>query len=185
MQVPQPQNTQKVGNMRSQSLSLSDSLRLLPVAHQALLSMGFSRQEYWCWLPFPTSRDFPNAGIEPALLHLLHRQADSLPLSHLGSPFCYLHPLSHRQKKPQTKNRTHTRVRAHAHTHTHTFSPTFFCSPWFQMRNPLVYIHMALKNFSCKENNQRKYVTLKRHRGPTTQLYYESDLVHNVATEMM
>ena len=180
MQVPQPQNTQKVGNMCSQSLSLSDSLRLLPVAHQALLSMGFSRQEYWCWLPFPTSRDFPNAGIEPALLHLLHRQADSLPLSHLGSPFCYLHTLSHRQKNPKPKT-----ARAHTHTHTHTFSPTFFCSPWFQMRNPLVYIHMALKNFSCKENNQRKYVTLKRHRGPTTQLYYESDLVHNVATEMM
>ena len=53
------------------------------------------------------------------------------------------------------------------------------------MRNPLVYTHTALKNFSCEENNQKRYVILKRRRGPTTQLYYESDLVYNVATKMM
>ena len=35
------------------------------VAHQAPLSMEFSRQEYWSGLPFPTSGDFPNPGIEP------------------------------------------------------------------------------------------------------------------------
>ena len=33
-------------------------------AHQAPLSMGFSRQEYWSGLPFPT-RDLPNPGMEP------------------------------------------------------------------------------------------------------------------------
>ena len=36
------------------------------VAHQALLSMGFSRQEYWSGLPFPSAEDLPNPGIEPA-----------------------------------------------------------------------------------------------------------------------
>ena len=36
------------------------------VAHQAPLSMEFSRQEYWSGLPFPTPRDPPNQGIEPA-----------------------------------------------------------------------------------------------------------------------
>ena len=35
------------------------------VAHQAPLSMGFSRQEYWCGLPFPSPGDLPNPGIEP------------------------------------------------------------------------------------------------------------------------
>ena len=40
------------------------------VAYQALLSMGFSRQEYWSWLPFPSPGDLPDPGIEsgsPAL----------------------------------------------------------------------------------------------------------------------
>ena len=35
------------------------------VARQAPLSMGFSRQEYWSGLPFPSSGDLPNPGIEP------------------------------------------------------------------------------------------------------------------------
>ena len=38
------------------------------IAHQAPLSMGFSRQEYWSWLPFPTLGDLSNARIEPATL---------------------------------------------------------------------------------------------------------------------
>ena len=32
------------------------------------------------------SRDIPHPGIEPCVLSLLHWQADSLPLSHLGNP---------------------------------------------------------------------------------------------------
>ena len=35
------------------------------VANQAPLSMEFSRQEYWRGLPFPTSADLPDPGIEP------------------------------------------------------------------------------------------------------------------------
>ena len=35
------------------------------VARQAPLSMGFSRQEYWSGLPFPSPGDLPNPGIEP------------------------------------------------------------------------------------------------------------------------
>ena len=35
------------------------------VAHQALRSMEFSRQQYWRQLPFPTPGDLPNPGIEP------------------------------------------------------------------------------------------------------------------------
>ena len=38
---------------------------LWTVAHQAPLSLGFSRQEYWSGLPFPSPGDLPNPGIEP------------------------------------------------------------------------------------------------------------------------
>ena len=38
------------------------------VAVQALLSMGFSRQEYWRGLPFSSPGDFPNPGIKPRSL---------------------------------------------------------------------------------------------------------------------
>ena len=46
------------------------------VACQALLSMGFSRQEYQSGLPFPSPGDLPDPGIEPRSPAL---QADSLP----------------------------------------------------------------------------------------------------------
>ena len=35
------------------------------VVHQAVLSMGFSRQEYWTGLPFPSPGDLPDPGMEP------------------------------------------------------------------------------------------------------------------------
>ena len=38
---------------------------LWTVTYQAPLSMGFSRQEYWSGLPFPSPGDLPNPGIEP------------------------------------------------------------------------------------------------------------------------
>ena len=53
------------------------------VAHQAPLFMGFSRWEYWSGLPFLSSEDLPNPGIEPTSPAL---QADSLSLSHWGKP---------------------------------------------------------------------------------------------------
>ena len=48
-------------------------------AHQAPLSMGLYRQEYWSGLPFPTPGDLPDPGIEP---EYFASPADSLPLSH-------------------------------------------------------------------------------------------------------
>ena len=60
------------------------------VAHHALLSMGFSRQEYWSGLQCPPSGDLFDPGIKPALnLHLLcplHWQVGSLPLTTSGKP---------------------------------------------------------------------------------------------------
>ena len=54
---------------------VSNSVTPWTVAHQAPLSMEFSRQEYWSGLPCPSPEDLPDPGIEhrsPAL------QADSL-----------------------------------------------------------------------------------------------------------
>ena len=50
----------------------------MTIVHQAPLSMGFSRQEYWNGLPF----DLPNRGVKPASPA---PQAVSLPLSHQGN----------------------------------------------------------------------------------------------------
>ena len=52
------------------------------VALQAPLSMGFSRQEYWSGLPFPSPGDLPNPGIGPGSPTL---QADALPSEPPGS----------------------------------------------------------------------------------------------------
>ena len=52
------------------------------VVCQAPLSMGFSRQEYWGGLPFPSPGDLPDQGIKPGSLAL---QADFYQLSYL----CY------------------------------------------------------------------------------------------------
>ena len=43
---------------------VSDSATSWTVAHQASLSMEFSRQEYWSMLPFPTPGDLSDPGIK-------------------------------------------------------------------------------------------------------------------------
>ena len=65
------------------------------VACQAPLSMGFSRQEYWSGLPFPSPGDLPDPGIEPGSSAL---QANSLLTELQGKILCM-----------------------HTHTHTHTY----------------------------------------------------------------
>ena len=56
---------------------------LWTAAHQAPLSMGFSRQEYWSGLPFPSPGDLPNPGIKPRSPAL---QADTLTSEPPGKP---------------------------------------------------------------------------------------------------
>ena len=55
------------------------------VAYQAPLSMGFSRQEFWSGLPFPSTGDLPNPGIEPGSPTL---QTGTLPSEPPGKPSC-------------------------------------------------------------------------------------------------
>ena len=59
---------------------------LWTIAHQAVLSMGFPRQKYWSWLPFPSLGDLHNPGTVLTSPWILQWQVDSLPLHHLGSP---------------------------------------------------------------------------------------------------
>ena len=62
---------------------VSDSATPWTVAHQAPLSMGFSRQEYWSGWPFPPPGHLSDPGIEPVSPAL---QADSLPTEPPGKP---------------------------------------------------------------------------------------------------
>ena len=59
---------------------------LWTIALQASLSMGFSRQEYWSRLPCPPPGDVSDPGIKHVSPESLALQADSLLLSHQGSP---------------------------------------------------------------------------------------------------
>ena len=63
-----------LGNLKTDLISfLSHSLKILSnslwhhvlVAHQAPLSIGFPRKEYWSGLLLPSPRDLPDPGIEP------------------------------------------------------------------------------------------------------------------------
>ena len=56
------------------------------VAHQAPLSIGFPRQEYWSVLPFPSPRDLPDPGVETVSLKSLALQEDSLLSELPGKP---------------------------------------------------------------------------------------------------
>ena len=62
---------------------VSDSVTQWIIALQAPLSMGFSKEEYWSGLPFPSPGDLPTPEIKPGLPAL---QADSLPSEPPGKP---------------------------------------------------------------------------------------------------
>ena len=63
------------------------------VAYQAPPSMGFSRQQCWSGLPFPSPGDLPDPGIEPGSPGL---QADALPSEPPGKPYLLV---SHKKER--------------------------------------------------------------------------------------
>ena len=67
--------------VRAKSLMLYLFATPWTIAHQAPLSMGFSRQEHWSELPFPSPGDHPSPGTEPVSYICLHWQAGSLLLA--------------------------------------------------------------------------------------------------------
>ena len=64
-----PLSLKNEGFMRGKKVKLLSHVRLFgtlwTVAYQAPPSVGFSRQEYWSGLPFPSPGDLPSPGIEP------------------------------------------------------------------------------------------------------------------------
>ena len=84
------------------------------VAYQAPRSMGFSRQEYWSGLPFPTPGELPNPGIEPGSLALQTDALLSEPLEGQRRKNSTLKPgknrpqtrdLKKKKKRPQVKKK--------------------------------------------------------------------------------
>ena len=58
------------------------------IVSQASLSVGFSSQEYWTGLPFPSPGKCPNPGMKPGSPAL---EADSLPSQPLAEPKAIKH----------------------------------------------------------------------------------------------
>ena len=66
------------------------TVTLCTIASQIPVSVGISRQGYWCGGAISYSKDLPDPGIKSRFLCLLHWQADSGTRSHLGSPHLHI-----------------------------------------------------------------------------------------------
>ena len=84
--IPQERERKKVRSLSCVQLFAT----LWTVASQASPSMGFSRQEYWSGLPFPSPGDLPNPAIKPGSPAL---EADALTSEPPGKPSIYLRPI--------------------------------------------------------------------------------------------
>ena len=89
-------------------------------ACQAPLSMRFSRQRYWSGLPFPSSGDLPNPGIEPRSPAL---QADSLPTELQEKPTVYDKCLIKMEKAVNLHNKV---LRGREKLQSHNFIILFY-----------------------------------------------------------
>ena len=85
------------------------------VPRQAPLSMGFPRKEQWGGFHFLLQGIFPT---QESIPHLLHWQMDSLPLSHLGSPFLYIRFWQSTFCVDQKAGETSLRFISHSHSGT-------------------------------------------------------------------
>ena len=94
------------------------------IAHQAPLSMGFSRQEYWSGLPFPSPGDFPDIEIKPVSPLLASRFFTSVPP---GKPvYVYLYPNSDLKWRKYHWGEKKVRNRPFCWQLTHIFARFFF-----------------------------------------------------------
>ena len=81
------------------------------VACQASSFLGFSRQEYWSGLPFPSPGDLPGPGIEPGCPAL---QADALPSEPPGKPIGLL---KYHNMQPASENQNVDKRNFHSSIH--------------------------------------------------------------------
>ena len=87
--------------------------------HQAPLSMGFSRQEYWSGLPFPSPGNLPDPGIEPRSPSLY---TDALPSEPPGKS-CFYVPEASRQIKTLLSGMSFQEFREYLQQPNHGQSP--------------------------------------------------------------
>ena len=93
-------NTYRKFSMAAEWVKLLSCVRLFAtpwtIAYQAPHCMGFSRQEYWSGLPFPSWGNLPDLVIEPSLNHLSHQGSPPawqlVYNNHLRIGSCYLDP---------------------------------------------------------------------------------------------
>ena len=79
-----------IGQSPQSEFVVSNCWGPLTVAHQAPLSMEFSRQEYWSRLPLPSPGDLPNQGVEPISPTLADRFFTTEPPGKLTNKKWYL-----------------------------------------------------------------------------------------------
>ena len=136
------------------------------VAYQASQSLGFSRQEYWSGLPFPSPGDLPNPGIEPRSPKL---QADAL----LSEP-----PERHNTQEHNTQRKMINQEICVLMLHSKRQAPCFvnqdFSHLWWMMAfcsDRSNYQHLqGLTTFACvsvspfgfcqKEQSKRRHLLL-------------------------
>ena len=123
------------------------------VALQAPLSMGFSWQKYWRGLLFPPLWDFPDPEIKPVSFVSPILQADSLPLSHKGSPFFLIGMLKIIGiLKVKVKVKSLSRVRPSVTPWT---QPTRLLHPWdFPGNSTGVGCHFLLQCMKVKSESE-------------------------------
>ena len=106
-----------------------DSATPWTTAHQAPLSMGLPRQEYWSTLLFPALGIFPIQGSDSCLLSLLHWQTDSLLLRHLESIYTHIYIHTH----------THTQTCGNTYVHAYMYMYLLYIRTKFQITRAKKY----------------------------------------------
>ena len=72
--IPCPRATRSdISRMHAMSFQLHLFVTTWTIAHQATLSLEFSRQEYWSGLPYPLPGDLPDPGMELGSSHTAGR----------------------------------------------------------------------------------------------------------------
>ena len=140
-------------------------------SHQTPLFMEFSRQEYWSGFLFPTPRDLPNSGIEPASPSLTNRFSTTEPLekSHVQRRssclrYC-IHILGGVDKKEKKKRERERERERRSHSHF-SFSFLFLFVRYSKGTNVSNVTEFDLGCTSLKRVSRKGKVTLSEARNP-------------------
>ena len=145
------------------------------VAHQAPPSMGFSRQEYWSGLPFPSPGDLPDPGIEPGSRTL---EADALTSEPPGihpqwEKTCLLDDLI--RYGPCTQDKVKANEKENQALPLPTNPPLKYVFPYLETRleDDLMHDHL---NASHRRSAQPKISKLKANGSPAESLTSKTEI---------